>query len=120
MMRQDMEEAMEQKNRIAAVVVTYNRKELLRECITALLAQSMNQLDICLFAGIIHCQITNIIIICREKSDTCMSFRYIIYSCKLSRHICNHFLAEHMCLHLYNLHKLNPFITIQVGPSLTT
>ena len=39
---------MEQKNRIAAVVVTYNRKELLRECITALLAQSMNQLDILL------------------------------------------------------------------------
>mgnify|MGYP004461300675 CR=1 FL=1 len=48
MMKQDMEEAMEQKNRIAAVVVTYNRKELLRECITALLAQSMKQLDILL------------------------------------------------------------------------
>ena len=39
---------MNQKNRIAAVVVTYNRKELLRECIEALLVQSMNQLDILL------------------------------------------------------------------------
>ena len=39
---------MRQINRIAAVVVTYNRKELLRECLQALLAQSMNQLDILL------------------------------------------------------------------------
>jgi len=69
----------------------------------------MNQLNICLLACIIYCKIPNIIIIRRKETNTCMSFRYIIYSCKLSRHICNHFLAEHMCLHLYNLHKLKSF-----------
>lgn len=31
---------MSRKNRIAAVVVTYNRKELLRECLEALLGQT--------------------------------------------------------------------------------
>lgn len=34
------------KNRIAAVVVTFNRKELLRECLEALLNQSLSVLDV--------------------------------------------------------------------------
>jgi GT2 family glycosyltransferase len=39
---------MNRKNRIAAVVVTYNRKELLRECLGALLGQTQKVIDILL------------------------------------------------------------------------
>ena len=78
-------------------------------CCSSIVCFCVNQLDICLFAGIIHCQITNIIIICREKSDTRMSFRYIIHTHKLWCHIRNDFLAEHMRFHFYNFHKQNPF-----------
>ena len=34
------------KNKIVAVVVTYNRKDMLKECITALLNQTYHDLDI--------------------------------------------------------------------------
>ena len=34
------------KNKIAAIVVTYNRKKLLRECIDRLLKQNYSELDI--------------------------------------------------------------------------
>ena len=34
--------------KVAAIVVTYNRKELLRECLQALLAQTISNLDILL------------------------------------------------------------------------
>ena len=35
-----------EKEKIIAVVVTFNRKKLLAECLNALLAQSVNNLDI--------------------------------------------------------------------------